>query len=130
MAYPNILAASRQFVNICEYFSEKSVYTKNYSKKRRGPDHMTTKQKITQAMVLDAISRAALTLDRADPAQAQLQQLLNEFRRTLLQTNGQTATTVLYQSKLVGYLLQHTTDYPTTVTTLMTLLAQFVKQTN
>jgi len=91
---------------------------------------MTTKQKITQAMVLDAISRAALTLDRADPAQAQLQQLLNEFRRTLLQTNGQTATTVLYQSKLVGYLLQHTTDYPTTVTTLMTLLAQFVKQTN
>ncbi|MFC6295302.1 hypothetical protein ACFQH1_08805 [Lactiplantibacillus daoliensis] len=91
---------------------------------------MTTKQKITQAMVLDAISRAALTLDRADPAQAQLQQLLNEFRRTLLQTNGQTATTVLYQSKLVGYLLQHTADYPTTVTTLMTLLAQFVKQTN
>ncbi|BDZ32185.1 hypothetical protein RA086_13130 [Lactiplantibacillus sp. WILCCON 0030] len=89
---------------------------------------MTTKQKITQAMVLDAISRAALTLDRADPMQAKLQQLLNEFRRTLLQTNGQTATTVLYQSKLVSYLLQNTTDYPTTVTTLMTLLAQFVKQ--
>jgi len=72
--------------------------------------------------------RSLLTLDRADPLQAKLQQLLNEFRRTLLQTAGQTATTVLYQSKLVSYLLQNTTDYPTTVTTLMTLLAQFVKQ--
>lgn len=128
MAYPNIFNAGRQFVNICEYFSEKSVYTKNYSKKGGGLHHMTTKQQITQAMVLDAISRAALTLDRADPLQAKLQQLLNEFRRTLLQTAGQTATTVLYQSKLVSYLLQNTTDYPTTVTTLMTLLAQFVKQ--
>ncbi|RRK10731.1 hypothetical protein D1831_06025 [Lactiplantibacillus garii] len=87
---------------------------------------MSAQSKITQTQVLDAISRAALTLDQADPVQAGLQQLLNEFRRTLLQTNGQSATTVLYQSKVASYVLQHPATYPATVSKLTTLLSQFV----
>ncbi|MFD1420582.1 hypothetical protein [Lactiplantibacillus songbeiensis] len=87
---------------------------------------MTLKQQTTQAMVLDAISRAALTLDGADTDQAGLQQLLNEFRRTLLQTNGQQSTSVLYQGRVMSYLLQHPADYPATVDTLTAVLAQFV----
>ncbi len=86
---------------------------------------MAINAKVTQTQVLDAISRAALTLDRQNGAQAGLQQLLNEFRQTLLQTGAQPATTILYQSKLAGYLLQHPADYPATVTALTTLLTQF-----
>lgn len=86
---------------------------------------MSTQSKITQAQVLDAISRAALTLDLTDPAQAGLQKLLNEFRQTLLKTGGQPATTVLYQSKIASYLLKQPTDYPVNVTALTTLLNQF-----
>ncbi|AVK61356.1 hypothetical protein C5Z25_06050 [Lactobacillus sp. CBA3605] len=91
---------------------------------------MTTSATITPVMVVDAISRAALTLDRSDSVQAELQQLLNEFRRTLLQTNGQITTITLYQSKLESYLLAHATDYPTTVPTLMILLTRFSQQVN
>ncbi|WP_338207843.1 hypothetical protein [Lactiplantibacillus paraxiangfangensis] len=86
---------------------------------------MAVHAKITQTQVLDAISRAALTLDLKDPVQTGLQQLLNEFRRTLLQTNGQSATTVLYQSRITSYLLQHPADYPATVAKLTTLLGEF-----
>ncbi|MFC6181769.1 hypothetical protein [Lactiplantibacillus daowaiensis] len=89
---------------------------------------MTIKQTTTQAMVLDALSRAALTLDRTDATQLGLQQLLNEFRRTLLQTNGQQSTSVLYQGRIMSYLLQHPATYPATVDTLTAVLAQFVKQ--
>ncbi|ETY73026.1 hypothetical protein [Lactiplantibacillus fabifermentans] len=90
---------------------------------------MTLKQQpITQAMVLDAISRAALTLDRADTTQAGLQQLLNDFRKTLLMTNGENATTVLYQSRITSYLLQHPTTYPATVADLANMLTQFTHQ--
>ncbi|WP_430490543.1 hypothetical protein [Lactiplantibacillus pentosus] len=87
---------------------------------------MAIQAHITQAQVLDAISRAALTLDSHNPEQAGLQQLLNEFRQALLHTNGQTATTVLYHGKLTSYLLQHAGNYPASVTTLATLLDQFV----
>jgi len=89
---------------------------------------MTLKQQTTQAMVLDAISRAALTLDRSETAQNGLQQLLNEFRRALLQTNGQQSTSVLYQGRVMSYLRQHAADYPATVDTLVAVLAQFVNQ--
>ncbi|CAM3044566.1 hypothetical protein [Lactiplantibacillus plajomi] len=86
---------------------------------------MATKAKVTPTEVLDAVSRAALTLDRTDSAQSGLQDLLHEFRRTLLQTNGQAATVVLYQGKLTSYLLKHPATYPATVTKLSTLLTQF-----
>lgn len=89
---------------------------------------MTIKQATTQTMVLDAISRAALTLDVTDDNQAGLQQLLNEFRRTLLQMSGEQSTSVLYQGRIMSYLLQHPATYPETVNTLTAVLAQFVKQ--
>lgn len=87
---------------------------------------MSTQSQITQTQVLDAISRAALMLDRQDPAQNGLQQLLNDFRRTLLQTGGQATTTVLYHGKVKSYLLQHAGDYPDSVRALTKLLDQFV----
>lgn len=87
---------------------------------------MTLKPKVSPAQVLDAISRAALTLDQREPAQAGLQQLLNEFRKTMMQTSGQTATIVLYQGKIAGYLLKQPGDYPATVGQLTSLLGQFV----
>ncbi|KEZ12222.1 hypothetical protein Lp90_2882 [Lactiplantibacillus plantarum] len=65
---------------------------------------MSTQSQITQTQVLDAISRAALMLERQDAAQSGLQLLLNEFRRSLLQTSGQAATTVLYHGKIKSYL--------------------------
>jgi len=88
---------------------------------------MSTQSQITQSQVLDAVSRAALMLDQQNAQQVGLQLLLNEFRRSLLQTSGQTATTMLYHGKLTSYLLQHPTEYPTNVTDLMTLLDQFVQ---
>ena len=102
-----------------------TVYTNNYSNEL-GEKRMSAQSAVTQTQVLDAISRAALTLDRTDPAQAGLQKLLNEFRQTLLQTSGQAATTVLYQSKIASYLLKQPGQYPATVATLTSLLTAFV----
>ncbi len=87
---------------------------------------MSTQSQITQTQVLDAISRAALMLDRQDDAQNGLQQLLNEFRRSLLQTGGQVATKVLYHGKIKSYLLQHPSRYPDSVAALSLLLDRFV----
>ncbi|WP_048000903.1 hypothetical protein [Lactiplantibacillus herbarum] len=89
---------------------------------------MSAKSQITQSQVLDAVSRAALMLDRDDSVQVGLQQLLNEFRQSLLQTSGQTATTILYHGKIDSYLRQHAAAYPENVTYLMTLLEQFVQE--
>ena len=88
---------------------------------------MSAKSQITQSQVLDAVSRAALMLDRDDSVQVGLQQLLNEFRQGLLQTSGQTATTILHHGKIDSYLRQHVAEYPENVTYLMTLLEQFVQ---
>ena len=88
---------------------------------------MSAKSQITQSQVLDAVSRAALMLNRNDAVQVGLQQLLNEFRQSLLQTGGQTATTILYHGKIDSYLRQHSATYPENVNTLMTLLEQFVQ---
>ncbi|MFQ4157218.1 hypothetical protein ACKE7A_08850 [Lactiplantibacillus argentoratensis] len=87
---------------------------------------MSTQSQITQTQVLDAISRAALMLERQDAAQSGLQLLLNEFRRSLLQTSGQAATTVLYHVKIKSYLLQHPSNYPDSVAALSSLLDHFV----
>ena len=86
---------------------------------------MSTQSQITQTQVLDAISRAALMLERQDAAQSGLQLLLNEFRRSLLQTSGH-ATTVLYHGKIKSYLLQHPSNYPDSVAALSSLLDHFV----
>ncbi|WAU28688.1 hypothetical protein [Lactiplantibacillus plantarum] len=87
---------------------------------------MSTQSQITQTQVLDAISRAALMLERQDAAQSGLQLLLNEFRRSLLQTSGQAATTVLYHGKIKSYLLQYPSNYPDSVAALSSLLDHFV----
>lgn len=87
---------------------------------------MSTQSQITQTQVLDAISRAALMLERQDAAQSGLQLLLNEFWRSLLQTSGQAATTVLYHGKIKSYLLQHPSNYPDSVAALSSLLDHFV----
>lgn len=87
---------------------------------------MSTQSQITQTQVLDAISRAALMLERQDAAQSGLQLLLNEFRRSLLQTSGQAATTVLYHGKIKSYLLQHPSNYQDSVAALSSLLDHFV----
>ncbi|MFB9768962.1 hypothetical protein [Lactiplantibacillus modestisalitolerans] len=86
---------------------------------------MATQSQPTQTQVLDAVSRAALTLEPRNSEQQGLQQLLNEFREALVKTAGSTATTVLYNGKLTTYLRQHPADYPETVASLRKLLARF-----
>ena len=86
---------------------------------------MSTQSQITQTQVLDAISRST-DVERQDAAQSGLQLLLNEFRRSLLQTSGQAATTVRYHGKIKSYLLQHPSNYPDSVAALSSLLDHFV----